>query len=71
VEENDDRVEAFLATAPAFTRTDPMASVERSALLTEAGAAAVAAQRTKAGALQLTPLRTRTDAFFIATLKRA
>lgn len=70
VEENDDRVKAFLAAAPAFSRTDPVACIERSAIVEDAGMEALAACRTDPGGLQLTPLRTQTDAFFIATMRR-
>lgn len=71
VEENDDRVDGFLSRRPDFRREDPLPGAEASGIVTPAGLSALKACRTPAGALQLTPRRTGTDAFYIASLRRS
>ncbi|MBI1366842.1 MAG: MFS transporter [Alphaproteobacteria bacterium] len=69
-EENEDRLDAFLAARPEFGRACALEAVAASGLLTEAGRAVLERCRTPEGALRLTPLRAHCDGFFIAVLKR-
>lgn len=66
-EENGDQVQGFLARHPGFTLTPPGEVV--APLAGEAEAFAEAAIITAEG-LQMTPRRTGTDGFFVATLRR-
>jgi 16S rRNA (cytosine967-C5)-methyltransferase len=70
MEENEDRVAAFLASHPAFERRPALDAVAASGLATEAGLERLAAMQTSEGALRLTPLSAGTDGFFIAVLAR-
>ena len=70
IEENEDRLAAFLAAQKDFAETRALDALAASGLLREGAAEALAACATPAGALRLTPARTRTDGFFIATLRR-
>jgi 16S rRNA (cytosine967-C5)-methyltransferase len=60
-EENEDQVAAFLAANPALAAVD----------LGEAARTRALPHRPRAAAIQLTPLRTGCDGFFIAALRRA
>ncbi len=70
MEENEDRLAAFLAANSEFSRTRALDAIAASGLLRDGAEAMLAACETPLGALRLTPARTRTDGFFIATLKR-
>lgn len=70
MEENEDRLAAFLESHPDFTLTPTMESVTASGLLTGEGAGTLQQCATKAGAIRLTPDVIRADGFFIATLMR-
>lgn len=70
VEENDDRVDAFMAGAPHFRREDPIAGAALSGVISAEGLAALERCRMPPGSLQMTPRRTGTDAFFVASLRR-
>jgi len=71
MEEDEDRVAAFLATHPDFRAESAADAAIASGLLTEAGGATLRANATPTGAVRLTPLRAGTDGFFFAVLKRA
>jgi 16S rRNA (cytosine967-C5)-methyltransferase len=68
--ENEDRIAAFLAARPEFAETCACDAVASSGGLTAAGRDLLAACRRVSGALQITPYRTRTDGFYVATLVR-
>ena len=70
IEENEDRVAAFLGAHPDFAQTPAFEAVAASGLMTEEGRAALGACATPDGALRLTPARLRADGFFIAVLAR-
>jgi 16S rRNA (cytosine967-C5)-methyltransferase len=70
VEENEDRVAAFLVANPAFEQRPAVESIAFSGLATEAGLARLSALQTENGALRLSPLSAGTDGFFIAVLAR-
>jgi 16S rRNA (cytosine967-C5)-methyltransferase len=71
MEENEDRLDAFLAAHPDFSQTRALGAISASGLLRDSAAEALlAACQTPLGALRLTPARTRTDGFFIAALSR-
>ncbi|MEO1251080.1 MAG: RsmB/NOP family class I SAM-dependent RNA methyltransferase [Pseudomonadota bacterium] len=70
MEENEDRLSGFLAEHEEFAMAPALASIEASALLTEAGAEALKTCETPDGALRLTPDRIRADGFFVAVLTR-
>ncbi len=70
-EENEDRLEAFLARNAAFVRRDALEAIAASGLATADGLSQLAAFRTADGALRLTPRRAGTDGFFVAVLERA
>lgn len=70
IEENEDRIAAFRAAHNAFEETRAQDAIKASGLLLDGAAGAISACETPSGALRLTPARTRTDGFFIATLTR-
>lgn len=70
LEENEDRLSAFLAAHPEFAETSALAAITDSGLLIDGAADALSLCQSPSGALRLTPARTRTDGFFIATLTR-
>jgi len=70
-EENEDRIDAFLAGTPGFEPEDAAGRIRQSGLMTTAGEAMLAALGGSGGALRLSPLRAHTDGFFIAALRRA
>jgi 16S rRNA (cytosine967-C5)-methyltransferase len=70
MEENEDRLSAFLAAHSDFAQARALDAMEASGLLLDGAAGVLAKGETPAGALRLTPARTRTDGFFIATLAR-
>ena len=70
MEENEDRLAAFLEARSDFARTPVMNGIKASGLLAEEGAALLARCVTPDGALRLTPDKIRADGFFVATLIR-
>ena len=70
MEENEDRLEAFLSHYPGFAQISVVEAIEASGQLTAAGLAGLADLITPEGALRLTPRRSGTDGFFIAVLQR-
>lgn len=71
IEENEDRLAAFLTERPDFELAATLDRIEASALLTEAGREALAACVTPGGAIRLTPDKIRADGFFVAVLQLA
>lgn len=71
IEEDEDRVEAFLATRDDFKAESAADHVEASGLLTEEGIATVRRFTGPTGSVRLTPRRAGTDGFFFAVLRRA
>jgi 16S rRNA (cytosine967-C5)-methyltransferase len=71
MEENEDRLAAFLETHPDFTRAPALDFMDESGLLTEEGKAALAPCVTPESAIRLTPDKVRADGFFTAVLIRA
>jgi len=71
VEEDEDRVDAFLAANEGWTQEDAAEHAVSSGLLTEEGAAAVRAGKSPAGSVRLTPRSAGTDGFFFAVLRKA
>ncbi|MGE0408997.1 MAG: RsmB/NOP family class I SAM-dependent RNA methyltransferase [Amphiplicatus sp.] len=70
LEENEDRLGAFLDMHQEFAATRALEAYERSPIVTEEGRLAIAACATPQGALRLSPARLRADGFFIATMER-
>ncbi len=70
MEEDEDRVAAFLAARPDFAQEDAAEAAAASGLLTGAGEAVVRAGRGPDGAVRLTPRRAGTDGFFFAVMRR-
>lgn len=68
MEENEDRLAAFIADHPAFVLAPAMERITASGLLTDAGRNALAPCVTADGALRLTPDKLRADGFFVAAL---
>ena len=70
MEENEDRLAAFLEASPEFTRQRAIDAITQSKLLRENGAEVLANCETSLGDLRLTPDKIRTDGFFICVLGR-
>jgi len=70
MEENEDRIAAFLATHPAFAQVSTIDSMKLSGQLTPDGLERLAGFATPEGALRLSPLTASTDGFFVAVLER-
>ncbi len=70
MEENEDRLTAFLADHPAFALTPALDQISASGLLSDEGRAALEPCATPKGALRLTPDKLRADGFFVAILSR-
>jgi 16S rRNA (cytosine967-C5)-methyltransferase len=70
MEENEDRLAAFLGAYPSFVQISALEQIAASALASEAGLAALTECATREGALRLTPRNVGTDGFFIAVLER-
>lgn len=68
MEENEDRLSAFLETHPGFSRTPALDLMRRSGLLMQEGEGALQSCTTPDGALRLTPDKIRADGFFVAVL---
>lgn len=71
VEEDEDRVDAFLAGRDGWTQEDAAAHSEASGLLTEEGLSVVRAGQGPSGSVRLTPKSAGTDGFFFAVLRRS
>ena len=71
MEEDEDRIAAFLAAHPEFTEADAAASAIASNLLTEEGQATVRAGSAKGKSVRLTPRKAGTDGFFFAVMTKA
>lgn len=70
VEEDEDRVDAFLANHTGWRKADALQSVIESDLLTEEGIEVVRAGQGIGGGVRLTPRGAGTDGFFFALLER-
>ncbi|MBI1393593.1 MAG: methyltransferase domain-containing protein [Alphaproteobacteria bacterium] len=70
LEENDDRVEAFLGREVGFARAPALEAVAASGILTADGREALSACETSAGDLRLTPARIGSDGFYVSVLAR-
>jgi 16S rRNA (cytosine967-C5)-methyltransferase len=71
IEEDEDRVNAFLEAHPGWVQEDAVAHVVESDLLTDEGLAIVKAGQGPDGSVRLTPRTAGTDGFFFATLRCA
>ena len=70
VEEDEDRVDAFLATHADWSQEDAVTHAQESGLLTEEGVAIIKAGQGPSGSVRLTPRSAGTDGFFFAMLRR-
>ena len=70
MEENEDRLAAFLETHTDYAHAPALAAAKASGLLTAAGEEALSDCVTPDGALRLTPDKIRSDGFFVAVLHR-
>ncbi len=70
MEEDEDRVTAFLAAHPGWTQEPAAQHAEDSGLLTEDGIKTVQAGQGPDGSVRLTPRTAGTDGFFFAVLRR-
>ncbi|WP_375203910.1 RsmB/NOP family class I SAM-dependent RNA methyltransferase [Hyphococcus sp.] len=71
MEENEDRLAAFLETQSEFSRAPALEFMEKSGLLIDEEKAALQPCMTPEGAVRLTPDNIRADGFFVAVLVRA
>ena len=71
MEENEDRLAAFLADNTDFTMEPTLSAIDSAGLLTEDGQEALQSCVTADGAMRLTPDKIRADGFFVACLKKA
>jgi len=69
-EENADRIEAFLGRDSAFKQVSTLDAIVATGGLVDGADAVLAKCADEAGALQLSPLRSGTDGFYIAVLER-
>ena len=70
MEENEDRVAAFLTTHPDFAAANAFAQVAASGVASADGLALLTDRQTPDGYLRLTPATAGTDGFFVAVLER-
>ena len=70
MEENEDRIAAFLADHRDFAQTSTVDAIGTSGHVTPEGLAALTDHATPEGALRLSPLTAGTDGFFVAVLER-
>ena len=70
MEEDEDRVAAFLAGHPGFCAESAAGAAIASGLLTDQGAQTLRNCESPAGSVRLTPLSAQTDGFFFAVLRR-
>ena len=71
MEEDEDRVAAFLSSHPEFTEMDAAETAIASGWLTDTGAQTVRKFKSPTGSVRLTPKRAGTDGFFFAALHRS
>lgn len=71
IEENEDRIDAFLAATRGFAPQSALAAIVASGQLEPGAAEPLAARETPRGFLRLTPRTLGADGFFIAVLARA
>ena len=71
MEENEDRIAAFLTEHADFAATNALAQIVASGQATPDGLARLADRLTPEGYLRLTPATAGTDGFFVAVLERA
>ena len=71
MEENEDRLTAFLEANKNFTLTPVLATMEPSGVLTDADKTVLSECVTPHGAIRLTPDKLRADGFFIAAMQLA
>lgn len=71
MEENEDRLAQFLAAYPEFEQRRVFDEIAKTGSLTADGQAAFEKCETAEGALRITPARTGSDGFFVATLSMA
>ena len=71
MEEDEDRVNAFLAVNDGWLQEDAAQHAVDSGMLTDEGAAVVQAGRGPDGSVRLTPRSAGTDGFFFAVLRKA
>ncbi|MCB4379531.1 RsmB/NOP family class I SAM-dependent RNA methyltransferase, partial [Synechococcus sp. MU1644] len=70
VEEDEDRVDAFLAANEGWTQEDAVQHASDSDLLTDEGIAVIKAGQGPSGSVRLTPRSAGTDGFFFAVLRK-
>lgn len=70
VEEDEDRVDAFLTAHPDWRQEDAVQHAADSGLLTEQGVATIKAGQGPSGSVRLTPRSAGTDGFFFAVLRK-
>ncbi len=70
VEEDEDRVDAFLADNPGWVQEDAVTHASESGLLTDEGVAVIKAGQGPSGSVRLTPRSAGTDGFFFSVLRR-
>lgn len=70
VEEDEDRVNAFLAQHPGWVQEDAVEHAAESGALTEQGVAVIKTGQGPTGSVRLTPRSAGTDGFFFAVLRR-
>jgi 16S rRNA (cytosine967-C5)-methyltransferase len=70
MEENEDRIAAFLAAHDGFAATSALAQITASGQADPTGLALLSRRQTPDGFLRLTPLTAGTDGFFVAVLER-
>ncbi len=70
MEENEDRLAAFLETRDEFSQKQALDTIAASGLLTDVGRDALGPCVTPQGAIRITPDKLRADGFVVATLKR-
>ena len=70
IEEDEDRVDAFLAAHPGWQEEDAAAQAIASGLLTDEGAKIVRAGQRAGTSVRLTPRSAGTDGFFFAVLRK-
>ena len=70
MEENEDRIAAFLAGRPDFIQVSTINAITASGQATTEGLASLTDHATAEGALRLSPLTAGTDGFFVAVLER-
>jgi 16S rRNA (cytosine967-C5)-methyltransferase len=70
MEENEDRIAAFLAAHPDFATTHALDQIAASGLADPDGLARLAERQTPEGFVRLTPLTAGADGFFVAVVER-